>query len=421
MENKLMRILVYFTLLSVGLSAFFWGIFVAQGFLAPLVVAILLMMVVLPISKWFEKKGIQRGWASFLSTLSILLFFVIISGIVGLQVKKFSGDWPEIKERLKPNIEQAQNFVEENTGMKMQIPQFLEDSEGESDKKENTNEEGDPEANEEDSSENGSDSAPKSGAPEQEAGSSSGEQGGGSMLQTAGGYAMSFFGFLGTFLLTFIYVFFFLLYRKKFKTSILKMAADHNRDETREIISESLNIAQHYLLGRLLLILFLAIIYTIGLTISGVEQAILISVLAAALSLMPFIGNMVGYGLAVIMAFVSGSGMTGVLGVTITFAIAQFIESYILEPYVVGEKVNINPVFTIIVVVLGGAVWGIMGMLVAIPVLGIIKVVFDHIPVLEPIGYLLGEENKGDDDEDEEGFFKKIKIWVSDKFSKGGS
>ncbi|KEO75664.1 AI-2E family transporter [Anditalea andensis] len=411
MENKLMRILLYFTLVSLGLTSFFWGIIMAQGFLAPLVVAVLLMMVILPIARWMEKRSVQRGWASFFSTFIILLFFITIAGVVGLQVKKFTEQWPDIQRRLQPNIELTRNFVEDKTGMEMQIPQFLENS-------------GSEEAPIKNEAENAGSirnpnpqDIPQSGtaAQEQETGTSSPDHENGSMIQKAGGYALSFFGFLGSFMLTFIYVFFFLLYRNKFKQSILKMTPDNSREKVKEIISQSLTIAQNYLFGRLLLIIFLAIIYAIGLSISGVEQPILISVLAAVLSLMPYIGNVIGYGLAVSMAFISGSGMPGVLGVTVTFSIAQFVESYILEPYVVGEKVNINPVFTIIIVVLGGAVWGIVGMLVAIPVLAILKVVFDHIPTLSALGYLFGEEDLDDGDDDRDGFFSKLKNKLTGK------
>ena len=102
-----------------------------------------------------------------------------------------------------------------------------------------------------------------------------------------------------------------------------------------------------------------------------------------------------------------GGGATAILGVLIVFSITQFIESYILEPYVVGHKVEINPVFTIIIVILGGALWGVAGMIISIPVLGILKVVFDHVPYLHPFGYLIGEEEK----EGGVNFFKKIKGW----------
>lgn len=194
------------------------------------------------------------------------------------------------------------------------------------------------------------------------------------------------------------------------------MAPDEKRDKTKKVLSDSTQISQSYLTGRLILIIFLAVLYSAGLSISGVKHAILISVLAAVLSLIPYIGNIIGFFLAIIMAFFSGSNLMGALGVAITFAIAQFVESYILEPYIVGDKVNLNPIFTIIVVVLGGAIWGILGMLIAIPALAIIKIVFNHIPVLQPYGYLFGQEGENKEEDDSKNFLTKTKKWALNKF-----
>lgn len=404
MENKLIRILLYFTLIVVSLTLFFWGIFTAKSFLAPLTVAALLTMVVLPVSKWLEKKKISRGLSALLSTALLLSFFVMILGVVAWQVKNFTDEWPQIKERIDPKIELLQEFVEDKTGIS---PQEQEETIFGSQQSRSDEKSSNSESTTEESGQNLS-------SQQQEQSSLSGVDG--STMESIGGYAMSFFGVFGNFILTFIYVFFFLLYRNKFTISVMKMAPDNQQSQTKATISEIILISQNYLSGRLLLILFLAVLYTIGLSVSGIEQAILISVLAAVLSLMPYVGNMLGFGLAVAMVVISGSGLNGVIGVSVTFGVAQFVESYILEPYVVGEKVNINPVFTIIVVVLGGAVWGIIGMLIAIPALGMLKVVFDRIPTLQPIGYLFGGEDIGDE---QPGFFDKLISWTKDKITSG--
>src|SRR5690606_22248956 len=94
------------------------------------------------------------------------------------------------------------------------------------------------------------------------------------------------------------------------------------------------------------------------------------------LSLVPYIGNIIGYGIALLMGVLSGNGMGIIIGVSIVFAITQFIESYILEPFVVGEKVDLNPTLTIIGVVMFGMLWGLAGMFIAIPAMGILKVIF---------------------------------------------
>lgn len=227
---------------------------------------------------------------------------------------------------------------------------------------------------------------------------------------------MKLFSFLGTFLLTFIYIFFFLLYRSKFRKAIVKMSPEEKRDNTEKIITNSANVSQNYLFGKLILVVILAVLYSIGLSVSGVQHAILISVLAAVLTLIPYIGNIIGFGLALGMALFSGSAATGAIGVTVTFAVTQFVESYVLEPYIVGDKVNLNPVFTIIVVVLGNAVWGVIGMLIAIPALGVAKVIFDNIPALNPLGYLFGQEGTGGDN-DSGSIFSKMKHWASSRFN----
>jgi predicted PurR-regulated permease PerM len=94
------------------------------------------------------------------------------------------------------------------------------------------------------------------------------------------------------------------------------------------------------------------------------------------------------------MVVVQGGSSGMIIGVLITYAIVQFFQTYILEPLVVGAEVNINPLFTIFVLVAGELVWGIPGMVLAIPLLGIVKIICDHITVLKPYGFLIGQEKK---------------------------
>jgi predicted PurR-regulated permease PerM len=100
--------------------------------------------------------------------------------------------------------------------------------------------------------------------------------------------------------------------------------------------------------------------------------------------------------------------------VVLTFGVTQFVESYILQPYVVGDKVDLNPLATIVVVVIGGAVWGVMGMIISIPLFGILKIVFDSIGVTAPLGYALGDEDVGND---EPNFLERWARWVRGRFN----
>ena len=404
MNKQASRLLTFFVLVLLSLSLFFWGLVQAQPFLMPLTVATLLAMIVLPVCRWLENKGLNRGWASFLADSLIILFIVVLAGVIAAQVESLSDDWPKIKQRIEPRIEQLQQYIAQKTGLSeqeqdrkisLEIPGFSADSVSDSTQR--------------DSSSTGSVGGNETTA--QKDRSSAGS----SAVSSAGSIIGGFFGGVGTLLLILVYTFFFLLYRKKFMQAMLKMAPSDQHESTQKIIADAARVSQQYLSGRILLVIFLAVLYAIGLTISGVRNAILVSLLAALLSLLPYIGNVIGYAIAVTLAFVSGGGAGGAIGVTITFTIAQFVESYVLEPYVVGDRVDLNPVVTIVVVVLGEAVWGIVGMLVAIPLLGILKVVFDHVSVLQPLGYLLGDEDTGGDGDN---LLNKTKRWALDTFKR---
>lgn len=403
MKSGAREFLIVSVLMITGLYFSIIGLVEAQPFLAPLSIAVLLAMVLVPVSNKLEGWGISRGWSSFVSVLVTMLFFIGLFFIISMQVKSIADDWPEIKEQLKPKIERLQQWIADTTGMEPdRQKEIIEDkipggSTGDSGS----------EGNKQSSS-----SANNTSGSQQDPSSS----GGSGTFDSVGQVLLGFFAFLGTTLLTFIYIFFLLLYRSKLKKSILRFVPAQNRPKALEILKNSVRLSQSYLVGRLLLIFFLIILYAIGLSISGVKHAILISIIAALLSLIPYIGNVIGFFLAMAMATFSGGDTAALIGVIITFSVAQFVESYILEPYVVGHKVDLNPLMTILVVVLGEAVWGVTGMIISIPVFGILKIAFDNIPIFHPLGYALGEEDIGV--HEKESFFERLVKNIKNKFSK---
>ncbi|MFO8145978.1 MAG: AI-2E family transporter [Bacteroidota bacterium] len=72
----------------------------------------------------------------------------------------------------------------------------------------------------------------------------------------------------------------------------------------------------------------------------------------------------------------------------LNFSIVQFLESYVLKPYVIGDKVDLHLFFVILVVIIGNLIWGIIGMILAIPLIAIVTVIFLHVPPLQPYGFL---------------------------------
>lgn len=348
------RILYYSTLSVLLLYFLFAGLIETKPFLAPFTVALVLALLVYPLSRRMEKSFINRSWASLINTIMLFLVSLGFFALFSMQVKNLVDDWPKIKETMKPKVEKLKGFVFEHTPLSQKDL--------------------------EESSEGGL------SVPFLSTGSQPGKK-----AATFFSKAMSFFG---NYLLTFIYIFFMLNYRRHFRKFLLRLFPDENRIRLQKVILESANVIQQYLIGKLILIAFLSVFYAVGLGFSGVSNFILVSVLAAIFSIIPYVGNVIGFGMAMIFGYLT-SGNPGVLiGISLTFFIGQFVESYILQPYIVGDKVDLHPFITIIVVVVGNLVWGLTGMILAIPILAIINIIFLNVHSLEPFGYLLSKEEK---------------------------
>lgn len=345
------NILFYSTLVILATYFLFLGLPKSKGFLAPLITAVILSLVVLPISRWLEKKGMKRSLASILNTLIIFIISIGFMALVSFQIKSFVDSWPKIKQTMEPKIGRLKGFVFEHTPL---VESDLEQSQ--------------------------SDNSLLSL-------SSDGNQG-----QKAISFFNSVIGFFGTYLLTFIYIFFTLNYRNRFKEFLMRLFPDDKKQKVKVIIQKSANVTQQYLVGKLILMGILSVLYSIGLGISGVNNFILVSIIAALLTLIPYIGNIIGFGLAMSLGYLTSGETSVLIGIIITFTIAQFLESYVLQPYVVGDKVDLHPFLVILTVVLGNSLWGIIGMILAIPILAIITVIFLHVPPLRPFGFLLSKD-----------------------------
>lgn len=349
------KILFYFTHSTLGAYFLFLGISQAQGFLATFFTAVILALMVVPISRKMEEKKIKRGFSSFLSTLVVVLLSLAFVTLFSLQMRSIVNDWPQIMETMQPKIADLKNFVFDHTPMNQR---------------------------------DWENSSLRSGIPflDRSAG----------IAQEAANFFTGTMGFLGTYLLTFVYIFFLLCYRHHIMQFLLLLFPNKKQEKIRSIIGKSARVSQQYLVGKLIIIVLLAIIYSIGFGISGVNNFILISAISAFFTLIPYVGNIFVLLLAISFGYLS-SGSTSVLtGIIITFTIAQFVESYVLQPYVVGDKVDLHPLSVIVVVIIGNSLWGIIGMILAIPLLAILTVIFLNVKPLYPFGFLLSNRNLPD-------------------------
>ena len=212
--------------------------------------------------------------------------------------------------------------------------------------------------------------------------------------------------FLSSFIFVLVYFMFLLYYRGHIKEFLIRLTAKNQQEEMEQIIQKITIVSQQYLLGLSKMIFLLWIMYGIGFSILGVKNAIFFAILCGLLEIVPFVGNITGTLLTIMVSALHGASLEVVIGILIVYSSVQFIQGWILEPLILGPQVKINSLFTIIALVLGELLWGIPGIILAIPLTAMVKIVCDHIVALQPYGFLIGEIKSV---KREMGFVEKLK------------
>lgn len=188
-----------------------------------------------------------------------------------------------------------------------------------------------------------------------------------------------------------VYVFMILFYQPLLIEFFHRLFGEKNREKVSEIINQIKTLIQRYLIGLLLEVVIISALYTIGLLILGIEYALILGIFGALLNLIPYLGSIIAASMPIIIAIVTKPSPWFALLVLALYIVIQFIDNNYIVPKIVASKVKINALASIIAVITFGALWGIPGMLVAIPLIAIAKLIFDHIEPLKSWGYLLGD------------------------------
>lgn len=322
------------------------GLYFAQEFLIPLTIGGLLATLLLPTCHWLQKKKISRIIASFLCLLILLLGIGGIGTLLGWQIAELINDIAQVKEKAVDSFRHIQQFIFNhfNISLKEQS-QILNNQQNAI----------------------------------------------GGMISSL---ASSLTYVLTRFALTLVYTFLLLYYRAHIKTFLLQLSPVSQRKETEQVILSATHVSQQYLIGLSKMIFCLWVMYGIGFSLLGIKNPWLFAILCGLLEIIPFIGNLTGTVITASVAAVDGASAGILFGVVAIYATVQFIQGWLLEPLILGPQVKINPLFTIIALVLGEIVWGIPGVVLAIPLTAVVKIVCDHIEPLKPYGSLIGGVKK---------------------------
>jgi predicted PurR-regulated permease PerM len=343
----------------------FTGLYFGREFLIPVALSAIFSMLFIRLCNWFESKKISRGIASLFCILIFASSIALILFLLYWQLSGLMENMGAMKGRLTSIIDSLKEWVDSSLGVPKKTQEKIISQQSE---------------------------------------------GGGS---AAGGMAASFastvFGILINTVLVVVYMYLFLFYRSHIKKFILKLVPRTDKEDAAEVVHKAGKVAQQYLSGLGAMIAVLWVMYGVGFSLAGVESAIFFAVLCGLLEIIPFVGNLTGTSITLLAVLAQGGNTKMILIVIGVYFVVQFIQTYILEPLIVGEQVNINPLFTIMAIVFGELLWGIPGMILAIPLLGIIKIICDHVPELQPYGFLIGTEKQK---QKKTGIIDKIKRYI---------
>jgi predicted PurR-regulated permease PerM len=323
------------------------GLYFTKKLLIPLSIGAVLATLFLPFSKWMEVKKLPRALAVLICLTVLILAIAIIVTMLGWQIAELANDVAQLKVRAIDILAHVQQFIFNHFSVSLEEQsQILKDQQN-----------------------------------------------------AITGVITSLAGSLGkeftNFILTLVYFFLLLYYRNHIKKFILQLSPPHQRAETEKVIYSATHVSQQYLLGLSKMIFCLWIMYAIGFSLLGIKNALFFAILCGLLEIVPFIGNITGTTVTVLVAAVDGSELSILVGIVITYGIVQLIQGWLLEPLILGPQVKINPLFTIIALVAGELLWGIPGIVLAIPLTAILKIVCDHIDSLKPYGFLIGDIENG--------------------------
>ncbi|MDF2436940.1 MAG: rane protein [Bacteroidota bacterium] len=348
--------LLFFVVLSCAVLYF------GKPILVPVTFSVFFAMLFTPLSNKLERFGIKRIFTSLLSLIIIVAIALGIGCLVFVEAKRLAEDFPAMEKKAELFMNKSQDYI----SAKLNVPEKKQDALINKQLR--------------------------------------------SFLESSGSFFKDFLAgsveIFASAVMVLIFTFLFLYQREKYETFFVRLMKDTPEKDAKKLIDNISTVAQSYLTGRVLSVIIFTILFSIGFLIIGLKSAFLLAFIAALLTIIPYVGSIIGGLFPFAVALVTSDSSNVAFGALAVVVIIQSIDNYFIEPYIIGGEVNISGFFTILILLAGGIIWGVAGMILFLPMLGVTKIIFDAVPELRVYGYLIGDQKKG---KQSERLWKKVK------------
>ena len=321
---------------------------IGRDIIMPIIMAFFISIMLLPIYRFLRKYKVPESLSI---VIPILLVAIFIAGIVwffSAQIGMLVDDFPQIKQNVAKHLQSLQEWVGSLTGI---------------DTKEQTkfiNEKSDDLLS----------------------------MGG----QAASGAAVTLTGVFVFVGLLPIYIYLILFYKDILLRFTFMWFKTDDHAKVKDVVYETESIIKSYLIVFLIQVTYMTILLGGILLLIGIKHALLIGVIFAILNLIPYVGALIGNLIGVLLTLTSSTELWPVVTVLGVIAVVQFLDNNILMPRIVGSKVKINALFSILGVLIGGSIAGVSGMFLSLPIIAVLKIIFDRTDQFKQWGVLLGDE-----------------------------
>lgn len=325
-------------------------LYFGRELLVPLSYALLIGFVLYPICHWLEEKGVHRIISVAIAVTLLLLLVFLVLGLLVNQFVNFLAEWPHLQDKLSQVLNDISQWLIQTVGLSKDMQQKL---------------------------------IVKMS-----------DQSSGNLLTVIGNsVTASAFSLVSLFLII-IYAVLILYYRHYWMLVLKKILSSEREDDLHEMVLLTIKAYYNFIKGMLMVYVFVGLLNSVGLWLLGVPHPFLFGYIASILTFIPYVGIIVGSLLPISMAWLTYDSVWYPLGVVGIFTLVQYLEANVIFPIAVSSRLNVNTLAMLLSIIVGGLLWGVSGMILFVPFVGIAKLVADHNPKWKTLSMMLGTEAK---------------------------
>ena len=326
------------------------AIFIKSGkmIIIPLYFAVLLSILLLPLVNFFEKIKFPRSLAALVSVLLALIFIGSIVWFLSDHLTRFMADIPSIKKNISEHLSTLQGWVEQRFDI--------------------------------------------SSVQQNKLFNGAGDETNFISSATIGQTLLSVSQTVLLIVIVIIYSFLILYYRHLIQKVIFALYNKTHQVKVQEALQESKIVVKRYMQGLVIEMAIIATANSAVLLLIGIKYAIFLGVLSGVLNIIPYIGIVAGMIFTVLVTLGTPASLHQIIWIVVSMEIIHFIDANFLMPKIVGSRVKVNALMTILGAVIGGSLIGIPGVFLALPTIAMLKIIFDRVENMKPWGMLLGDE-----------------------------